>query len=130
MDINLADIEWCYQTICYGYAEPDKLLVLPPIYDKLRYKICELYNRVNSWPSWMTKREAIMTFNNCKIIESYIVPENAIVLINTKFPNEPRYQGLFYLADPNHTRHDVPVSWIQDLLPIEVKTRFPEGAEL
>ena len=127
MEIRLSILEIAYQNLVYGYQEPDKLIAAPDIKKELTKMVFELYNRIG-WPDWVTKKDAVTTFNNARVIESSLVPFGAFAFVNTNYPNDEHYNGLFYIMDPELKKHPVPEN-ILDIVAIP-KTRFPEGAEL
>ena len=137
MEIKIRDLEMSYQMCVYGYNEPDKLLAPRPFVREYVRMVISNY-RGREWPSWLTKFSDCYTFNNAKVIECPLVPEGHWVFINTTPPAEVedklkgRFSGIFNPVD-GLKWHSVPqeiLDFVAATKPPEVKTRFPEGAEL
>ena len=100
----ISNLEHTYQILVYGYNEPDILLASKTIAREYSRQTISYYEG-KEWPSWLTKKDAVYTFNNSKVIECPLLKEDEWAFINIAIPpdlpHKERLSGLFSTTDLN-----------------------------
>jgi len=123
--LTLAMLEEAYQTVCFGYDEPDLMIMAPDTYVEFQVLVHDLNERLGR-PTWVMynpeKEQYCPIFNNASITFSKELPKGSWININSAEGKQhaKHLHGLF--SKDNLDWKPIPDSW--DLFPQR------EGAEL